>query len=67
MGAKISGAGTNNIIIKGVEKLQDLSYNIIPDRIEAGTLLCATAITGGNITLKKVIPEHIDTLIKKLE
>ena len=67
MGAKVSGAGTNNIIIKGVEKLQDLSYNIIPDRIEAGTLLCATAITGGNITLKKVIPEHIDTLIKKLE
>ena len=67
MGAKISGAGTNNIIIKGVEKLKDLSYNIIPDRIEAGTLLCATAITGGNITLKKVIPEHIDTLIKKLE
>ena len=67
MGAKVSGAGTNNIIIKGVEKLKDLSYNIIPDRIEAGTLLCATAITGGNITLKKVIPEHIDTLIKKLE
>lgn len=67
MGAKVSGAGTNNIIIKGVEKLQDLSYNIIPDRIESGTLLCATAITGGNITLKKVIPEHIDTLIKKLE
>lgn len=67
MGAKISGAGTNNIIIKGVEKLKDLSYNIIPDRIEAGTLLCATAITGGNIKLKKVIPEHIETLTNKLE
>lgn len=67
MGAKISGAGTNNIIIKGVEKLKDLSYNIIPDRIEAGTLLCATAITGGNIKLQKVIPEHINTLLNKLE
>lgn len=67
MGAKISGAGTNNIIIKGVEKLKDLSYNIIPDRIEAGTLLCATAITGGKIKLQKVIPEHINTLLNKLE
>jgi len=67
MGAKIEGAGTNNIIIKGVEKLKDLSYNIIPDRIEAGTLLCAAAITGGNIKLQKVIPEHIQTLLNKLE
>ncbi len=67
MGAKISGAGTNNIIIKGVEKLKNLSYNIIPDRIEAGTLLCATAITGGNITLQKVIPEHIETITNKLK
>ena len=67
MGAKIEGAGTNNIIIKGVEKLKDLSYNIIPDRIEAGTLLCAVAITGGNIKLQKVIPEHIKTLLNKLE
>lgn len=67
MGAKISGAGTNNIIVKGVEKLKDLSYNIIPDRIEAGTLLCAVAITGGNVRLQKVIPEHIQTLLSKLE
>ena len=67
MGAKISGAGTNNIIIKGVEKLKNLSYNIIPDRIEAGTLLCAAAITGGNIKLTKVVPEHIETLTNKLE
>ena len=67
MGAKISGAGTNNIIIKGVEKLKDLSYNIIPDRIEAGTLLCAAAIIGGNIKLTKVVPEHIQTLTNKLE
>lgn len=67
MGAKIIGAGTNNIVIKGVEKLKDLSYNIIPDRIEAGTLLCATAITGGNIRLQKAMPEHIKTLLSKLE
>lgn len=67
MGAKISGAGTNNIIIKGIEKLKKLSYNIIPDRIEAGTLLCATAITGGNITLQNVVPEHIETLTNKLQ
>ena len=67
MGAKIKGAGSNNIIIKGVEKLKDLSYNIIPDRIEAGTLLCMTAITNGSITLKKVNPEHIQTLLNKLE
>ena len=67
MGAKISGAGTNNIIIKGVEKLKDLSYNIIPDRIEAGTLLCATAITAGKIKLQKIVPEHINTLLNKLE
>ena len=67
MGAKIYGAGTNNIIIKGIEKLKNLSYNIIPDRIEAGTLLCAAAITGGNIKLQKLIPEHIETLTNKLK
>ena len=67
MGARIEGAGTNNIIIKGVEKLKDLSYNIIPDRIEAGTLLCAVAITGGSIKLERVIPDHIKTLLNKLE
>lgn len=66
MGAKVSGAGTNNIIIKGVEKLKDLSYNIIPDRIEAGTLLCGAAITGGSITLERVVPAHIETLTNKL-
>ena len=44
-----------------------MSYNIIPDRIEAGTLLCAAAITGGNIRLQKVIPAHIETLTNKLE
>ncbi len=67
MGAKIEGAGTNIIKIIGVEKLKDVSYSIMPDRIEAGTLLCAVAITGGKVKLNKVIPEHINQVLNKLE
>ena len=67
MGAKIEGAGTSNIKITGVQKLKDISYNIMPDRIEAGSLLCMTAITGGKILLNNVIPEHISPVINKLE
>lgn len=67
MGAKISGAGTNEIKIVGVKKLKDVSHNIIPDRIEAGTLLCCAAVTGGEILLKNVIPEHITPVLDKLE
>lgn len=67
MGAKIEGAGTNVIKIEGVSNLKEVSYNIMPDRIEAGTLLCATAITGGKIKLNKVIPMHIRPVISKLE
>lgn len=67
MGAKISGAGTNVIEIKGVKKLKDVSYNIMPDRIEAGTYLCAGAITGGNIKIIDIVPEHIIPAITKLE
>ena len=67
MGAKVSGAGSNIIKIIGVKKLHDASYNIMPDRIEAGTLLCAAAVTGGNITIKKVIPEHLSPVLQKLE
>ena len=66
MGAKIEGAGSNVIKIHGVKKLKDVSYNIMPDRIEAGTLLCAGAVTGGEITLKKVNVGHITPLIDKL-
>ena len=66
MGAKIEGAGSNIIKIKGVQNLKDVSYNIMPDRIEAGTLLASTAITGGEITLKKVKVEHIAPIIEKL-
>ncbi len=67
MGAKIEGAGTSNIQITGVKKLKDISYNIMPDRIEAGSLLCMTAVTGGKIKLNNVIPEHINPVINKLE
>ncbi len=67
MGANISGAGTNIIEIKGVKKLKDVSYNIMPDRIEAGTYLCAGAITGGNIKLIDVVPENVIPAITKLE
>jgi UDP-N-acetylglucosamine 1-carboxyvinyltransferase len=67
MGAKIQGEGTNQIIIDGVEKLSGVSYNIMPDRIEAGTILCAVAATGGNVILDNVIPEHLTAVINKLE
>jgi len=67
MGAKISGSGTNTIIIKGVKELKEVSYNVMPDRIEAGTLLCAGAITGGKIKLQNVIPEHITPILHKLQ
>ena len=67
MGAKIEGAGTSNIKITGVKKLKDISYNVMPDRIEAGSLLCMTAITGGKIKLNNVIPDHISPVLNKLE
>ena len=67
MGAKIRGAGTNEIRIIGVKTLNDVSYTIMPDRIEAGTLLLAVAVTGGKIKLNKVVPEHITPIIYKLE
>jgi len=67
MGAKIEGAGTNFIKITGVEKLKDVKYKIMPDRIEAGTFLCAGAITGGKVELKNVVPEHIKPVIYKLQ
>ena len=67
MGAKIEGAGTSNIKITGVEKLKDISYNIMPDRIEAGSLLCMIAATGGKAKLNNVIAENIVPVINKLE
>ena len=57
MGANIKGAGTDVIRIKGVEKLHRTEYSIIPDQIEAGTFMFAAAATGGDITVKNVIPK----------
>ncbi len=66
MGAEISGAGTNTIKIQGVSKLSSIDYNVIPDRIEAGTFLVAGAITQSEISLSCVIPEHLAPVIAKL-
>lgn len=67
MGAKIQGAGTAEVIIDGVESLQPIEHAICPDRIEAGTLLAAAAITGGEVTLEKVYPPHLDAVLEKLQ
>ncbi len=67
MGAKIVGAGTDEIQIEGVKKLKDISYNIMPDRIETGSFLCFAAATKGNIILENVNATHINPIISKLE
>lgn len=67
MGAKISGAGTNVIEIIGVKNLKDVDYNIMPDRIEAGTFLVAGAVTAGKIKVSNLVPAHIEPIINKLE
>lgn len=67
MGAKISGHGTSVITIDGVEKLKPAEHTIMPDRIEAGTLLIAGAITKGNVTVKNCNPNDLEALIFKLK
>ena len=67
MGAKIQGAGSNKIQIQGVKKLNDVSYNIMPDRIETGTFLCAAAMSQGNIIIENTNINHITPIISKLE
>lgn len=66
MGAKIVGAGTNTIVIKGVGELKACQYRVIPDRIEAGTYMVASAITGGDIVVENVIPLHLKPITAKL-
>ena len=66
MGASISGHGSDTIKIQGIDKLSGISYTALPDRIETGTFLVAAAITGGKITVKNTIPEHVETIIQKL-
>jgi UDP-N-acetylglucosamine 1-carboxyvinyltransferase len=67
MGAKVIGAGTGTIRIEGVDVLFGADHSIIPDRIEAGTFMVAAAITGGNVLVKGAVPEHLSSLIAKME
>ncbi len=67
MGARIDGIGEETIRIKGVAELGGATHEIIPDRIEAGTFLVASALTRGNIVLTHVRPDHLDTVIEKLK
>ncbi|MGL4848613.1 MAG: UDP-N-acetylglucosamine 1-carboxyvinyltransferase, partial [Clostridium sp.] len=66
MGANIKGAGTDVIKIKGVEKLTGCAYSVIPDQIEAGTFMIAAVATKGDITIKNVIPKHLESISAKL-
>ena len=66
MGARVVGAGTDTISIEGVERLTGTSYEVLPDRIEAGTYLVAGAITGGHVRLKNTRPDHLDAVLAKL-
>ena len=66
MGARIMGAGTDVIKIKGVDRLNGGAYSIIPDQIEAGTYMAAVAATGGEVLIKNVIPKHLECITAKL-
>ena len=66
-GARISGAGTDTIKIKGVPELHGCAYTIIPDMIEAGTYMAAVAATGGQVKINNVIPKHLESITAKLE
>ncbi len=66
MGARIEGAGTRHVVIEGVRELHGTDYTIIPDRIEAGTMLVAGAITGGEVTVSRVRPDHLDAVMEPL-
>ena len=66
MGAHIRGAGTPLITIEGVDELHPVDHAIIPDRIEAGTLMVAATVTRGNVLVRDCMPEHLDSVIAKL-
>ena len=67
MGGRVIGAGTDTIRIEGVQELEGALHHIIPDRIEAGTFMIASAITKGDITIENAVPEHMTALIAKLK
>ncbi|HXJ22969.1 MAG TPA: UDP-N-acetylglucosamine 1-carboxyvinyltransferase [Polyangia bacterium] len=66
MGAKIRGAGTSVVTIEGVDELHPIEHAVIPDRIEAGTLLVAAAVTRGDVLVRDCLPEHLEAVIAKL-
>jgi len=66
MGASIMGAGTGRIVIEGVKELRPTEWTVMPDRIEAGTFLMATAATGGDVTVTNALPEHLKMELEKL-
>lgn len=66
MGAKITGAGTHTVVIEGVSRLSGCEHKIIPDRIEAGTLAIAAAVTKGNVRIKNFVADHLDYFLTKL-
>jgi len=67
MGADIKGAGTDLVIIQGVERLEGASFSVMPDRVEVGTYLTAVAMTGGKVKIKSAKPEYLSSIISKLE
>src|SRR3984893_2357833 len=66
MGARIDGIDTDRLVIQGVERLHGARHSVVPDRIEAGTFLCAVAATGGDVTLRNVNPSLLEAVIEKL-
>lgn len=67
MGAKITGIGTDILTVQGVKSLKGVSYDVIPDRIEAGTYLAAAAVTQSKVTVKNVTPEHLTAVLEKFK
>ena len=67
MGARIGGIGSHALVVEGVDALKGCDYSVIPDRIEAGTLLLAAAITEGDVTVTRMRPDHLTALVDKLE
>jgi UDP-N-acetylglucosamine 1-carboxyvinyltransferase len=66
MGAKIEGAGSSRIKIEGADRLNGARFKVVPDRIEAGTFIVAAAITGGNVIIEDVVPEHLGLVLDRL-
>ncbi len=66
MGARVAGAGTAEIVVDGVERLRPLAWTVIPDRIEAGTLLVAGALPGNDVSVEGCVPAHLEALVEKL-